>query len=107
MTINLFQEYLLRSDYLWLIQNAHPYLHRFDGWGVHDCDRTEASGVRCKQPLPPETTTSTTTPRPKIPIKNKIKTLDVRLMGGRVIDEGRVHEKCKLCQEIREAYLFV
>lgn len=63
---------------------------RFDGWGVHDCDRSEAAGVRCKQPPALETTSTTTTPRPKIPIRNKIDTLEVRLVGGRVEDEGRV-----------------
>ena len=26
---------------------------RFDGWGVHDCERTEAAGVRCKKKPPP------------------------------------------------------
>ena len=63
---------------------------RFDGWGVHDCDRGEAAGVRCKRPPPPETTTSTTTPRPRVPIRQSTGSVEVRLAGGRVEDEGRV-----------------
>ena len=65
-------------------------MKRFDGWGVHDCDRTEAAGVRCKKPPPPATTTTTTTPRPKIPVRHRAKNVEVRLMGGRVEYEGRV-----------------
>ena len=43
-------------------------LLRFEGWGVHDCDRTEAAGVRC-QPRPAPATTTTTTPAPpKLPM---------------------------------------
>ena len=63
---------------------------RFDGWGVHDCDRTEAAGVRCEPIPPPSTTTTTTTPRPKIPVANIAETLEVRLAGGRVEEEGRL-----------------
>ena len=63
---------------------------RFDGWGVHDCDRAEAAGVRCKRPPPPSTTTSTTTPRPRVPMRQSVGSIEVRLAGGRVEDEGRV-----------------
>ena len=63
---------------------------RFEGWGIHDCDRTEAAGVRCKPHPPPSTTTTTTTPRPKIPIVSAVHHLDVRLAGGRTETEGRV-----------------
>ena len=66
---------------------------RFDGWGVHDCDRSEAAGVRCKRPPPPSTTTSTTTPRPRVPIRQSTGSVEVRLAGGRVEDEGRVEVK--------------
>ena len=40
------------------------FSYRFDGWGTHDCERTEAAGVICK-PKPPTTTPPppTTTPR--------------------------------------------
>ena len=37
---------------------------RFEGWGVHDCERTEAAGVQCKEKPPPTTPTPPpTTPR--------------------------------------------
>merc|ERR1711884_175336 len=65
---------------------------RFDGWGIHDCERTEAAGVQCK-PKPPPTTPppTTTTPRPTIEIhKSHGHALKVRLFGGRDFQEGRV-----------------
>ena len=63
---------------------------RFDGWGTHDCERTEAAGVQCK-PKPPPTTPppTTTTPRPKIEIhKSHGHQIQVRLFGGRDPLEG-------------------
>ena len=54
---------------------------RFDGWGVHDCDRAEAAGVRCKKPPPPSTTTSTTTPRPRVPIHQSTDSIEVSRVG--------------------------
>ena len=63
---------------------------RFEGWGVHDCDRTEAAGVRCKARPPSTTTTTTTTPPPKVPILSVAERLDVRLAGGRTEREGRL-----------------
>ena len=39
-------------------------INRFDGWGVHDCERTESAGVQCKDKPPPTTPTPPpTTPR--------------------------------------------
>ena len=39
-------------------------INRFDGWGINDCERTEAAGVQCKEKPPPSTTPPpTTTPR--------------------------------------------
>merc|ERR1711970_764606 len=64
---------------------------RFDGWGTHDCERTEAAGVRCT-PHPPSTTT-TTTPVPKIPMVHVAKDMDIRLAGGRTAKEGRIEMK--------------
>jgi lysyl oxidase-like protein 2/3/4 len=63
---------------------------RFDGWGIHDCDRSEAAGVRCKPLPPPTTTTTTTTPRPKFPMADVAKDVNIRLQGGRLDEEGRV-----------------
>ena len=65
-------------------------LLRFEGWGVHDCDRTEAAGVRC-QPRPAPATTTTTTPAPpKLPMVEAATSLEVRLAGGRTPSEGRL-----------------
>ncbi len=65
--------------------------YRFDGWAVHDCERTEAAGVRCKPRLPPTTPPPpTTTPRPKGPIADHHSDLEVRISGGRQKEEGRV-----------------
>ena len=62
---------------------------RFDSWGVHDCEPTEAAGVRCHPP-PPSTTPPppTTTPKPVHPIESFHSSLDVRLAGGRIQGEG-------------------
>ena len=46
--------------------------------------------MRCRAPAPPSTTTSTTTPRPKMKIGDKVETMDIRLAGGRIKEEGRV-----------------
>ena len=63
---------------------------RFEGWGVHDCDRMEAAGVSCKEPPPPVTTTTSTTARPRVGIQSVTGRLEARLRGGRVEEEGRV-----------------
>ena len=64
----------------------HCFAFRFDGWGTHDCQRTEAAGVQCK-PKPPPTTPppTTTTERPKTDIYHD---LEIRLFGGRDESEG-------------------
>jgi len=66
---------------------------RFDGWGTHDCERTEAAGVRCTPHPPSTTTTTTTTPVPKIPMVHVAKDMDIRLAGGRTAKEGRIEMK--------------
>ena len=49
--------------------------------------------MRCEPIPPPSTTTTTTTPRPKIPMSHVAETLEVRLAGGRVEEEGRLELK--------------
>ena len=66
---------------------------RFDGWGVHDCDRTEAAGVSCKEPPPAVTTSTTSTARPRVSIQSVRTRLDMRLRGGRMEEEGRLEVK--------------
>lgn len=70
---------------------------RFDGWGLSDCSPAEAAGVVCIDPNAKTTTTTTPAPpkkMPKVPIKNATKhTMKLRLVGGRVPEEGRVEVK--------------
>jgi len=66
---------------------------RFDGWGAHDCERTEAAGVVCTPHPPSTTTTTTTTPKPKIPMVKVASDMDIRLAGGRTEKEGRIEMK--------------
>ena len=66
---------------------------RFDGWGLHDCDRTEGAGVTCREPPPPLTTSTSTTARPKVNIHSVLGRLEARLAGGRTEEEGRVEVK--------------
>ena len=62
---------------------------RSDPWGVHDCESTEAAGVRCRENPPPTTAPPpTTTPRPKTPIRRTHQHFDVRITGGRMRGEG-------------------
>lgn len=63
---------------------------RFDGWGHHDCDISEAAGVICQTRDEPEQQL------PQIPLKkpkhrlHKHHKMEVRLNGGRTSNEGRV-----------------
>ena len=50
---------------------SHVCWRRFDGWGVHDCDRTEAAGGRCQQPATTSTTPAPTTRRPRVPLRQE------------------------------------
>ena len=63
---------------------------RFDGWGQHDCDRSEGAGVVCREPPPPLTTSTSTTARPLVDILKVVGRLEARLAGGRTEQEGRV-----------------
>lgn len=68
---------------------------------MHDCERTEAAGVRCHPRLPPTTPAPpTTTPAPKAPIADTHRTMEVRLAGGRNNQEGtQVPTGCSIMLE--------
>ncbi|XP_067007855.2 lysyl oxidase homolog 2 [Anabrus simplex] len=71
---------------------------RFDGWGHSDCSKDEAAGVVCKQhhttTTEPPTTTSAVRDSPRTRIGDSTKEkMSVRLIGGRVPEEGRVEVK--------------
>lgn len=77
---------------------------RFDGWGHHDCDISEAAGVICQIEQEPEQ------PKPKVLLKkykhhlHKHHKMEVRLNGGRTSNEGRVEVsliKLYICKIIR------
>ena len=67
------------------------FLFRFDGWGIHDCERTEAAGVQCKDRPPPSTTPPpTTTPRPLTGLADQHgENIALRITGGRDKNEGK------------------
>ncbi|XP_023235685.1 lysyl oxidase homolog 2-like [Centruroides sculpturatus] len=66
-------------------------LCRFDGWGTHDCARSEAAGVECiknntAQPL----VLYSDAPNPKRRLSLEEPEMEVRIVGGRNKMEGRV-----------------
>lgn len=72
---------------------------RFDGWGMSDCESSEAAGVICarEQDEAEGEATKQTKPKRK-PEKLRIKDIHqqgvaIRLAGGRIHTEGRVEVK--------------
>lgn len=72
---------------------------RFDGWGISDCEGSEAAGVICARDQQGEEEGAIRRSRPKRkPEKRRIKDIHqqgvaIRLAGGRVHSEGRVEVK--------------
>ncbi|XP_015906151.1 lysyl oxidase homolog 2 isoform X2 [Parasteatoda tepidariorum] len=68
---------------------------RFDGWGTHDCSLAEAAGVVCdtngknSSKIQSFTAQTEATIKPKLKNHNE-KDLEVRILGGRSTNEGRV-----------------
>ncbi|XP_058813140.1 lysyl oxidase homolog 2B-like [Topomyia yanbarensis] len=65
-------------------------LCHFDGWGHSDCEASEAAGVICKEN---DEAATTKKPIPEVYKPKKVrlaKELEVRLVGGRIPNEGRV-----------------
>ncbi|KAG8187339.1 hypothetical protein JTE90_011701 [Oedothorax gibbosus] len=69
---------------------------RFDGWSVHDCGQNEAAGVECTdgtaaQPIAKLVAKKAEVAKPISKIKaGKGDSIEVRLLGGRHDNEGRV-----------------
>lgn len=61
---------------------------RFDGWGSHDCNVSEAAGIICADPSV-QTITKALQPRKKVNLVRN-KNAELRLYGGNSIHEGQV-----------------
>lgn len=72
---------------------------RFDGWGSHDCNTSEAAGIICINPLV-QNITKESRPRKKVNLVRN-KNAELRLSGGSSIHEGQVEVRqlcCSRCE---------
>lgn len=66
---------------------------RFDDWGRHDCNASEAAGIVCINPTIQNITTKVTRPRRKVNLVRN-RNAELRLSGGSSIHEGQVEVRC-------------
>ncbi|XP_045474566.1 lysyl oxidase homolog 2-like [Harmonia axyridis] len=66
---------------------------RFDDWGTNDCDITEAAGVICADPPQKEEKKHHEPKKKKSRMQKLPDSLELRILGGRIKQEGRVEVK--------------
>lgn len=72
---------------------------RFDDWGHHDCNTSEAAGIICINPSI-QNITEETQPRKKVNLVRN-KNAELRLSGGSSIHEGQVEVRRFMLLQMR------